>query len=143
MIEISRVSKFFNPYGLTDYSCHVCDHYFSPIEFAIDSDGISLTCLSCYMLENKISPRQFARVLKIAIGCEVASCLGYPKNSFALQFDHISPATKYRTKSGKILEPSDLFYSCGIATFCAEIVKCVISCANCHAIKTAKERGLI
>jgi hypothetical protein len=97
------------------------------------------SCLACYMVENNFTPRQFSKLLKVSLGCE--SC-GFSSSAFALQFDHTDHATKYRTKSGKIVEPSDLFRTCSVFVFVAEVAKCVIRCANCHAIKTAKERGL-
>ena len=78
------------------------------------------------------------RDFKIRQGC--ALC-GYNKSSFALQFAHIDPTTKYRDRNGKVVEPSDMIkgkhrsrYS--PATVYAEIEKCVILCANCHAEQT-------
>lgn len=76
--------------------------------------------------------------LKLRQGC--ALC-GYNKSSYALQFSHIDPTTKYRNRNGKIVEPSDMIkgkhrsrYSA--ATVYAEIAKCIILCANCHAEQT-------
>lgn len=76
--------------------------------------------------------------LKLRQGC--ALC-GYNKSSYALQFCHIDSSTKYRNRNGKIVEPSDMIkgkhrsrYS--PATVYAEIEKCVILCANCHAEQT-------
>jgi hypothetical protein len=78
------------------------------------------------------------RELKLRQGC--ALC-GYNKSSFALQFAHIDPSTKYRDRYGKVVEPSDMIkgkhrsrYS--PATVYAEIEKCIILCANCHAEHT-------
>jgi hypothetical protein len=115
-------------------SCANCSAILSASDFVADT-----ICLNCFMVENNLTPRDFSKVLKSAIGCE--NC-GFSKSAFALQFDHIDHATKYKTKSGKKINPSDLFYSCAVAVFVAEVAKCVIRCANCHAIKTAKERGL-
>lgn len=81
------------------------------------------------------------RELKLRQGC--ALC-GYNKSSFALQFAHINPETKYRNRNGKVVEPSDMIkgkyrsrYSA--ATVYAEIEKCIILCANCHAELTHAE----
>ena len=119
-------------------SCANCAKDLFPADF-VAIDGAKVFCLNCFMSENNLTPKQFSKVLKSVIGCE--NC-GFSKSAFALQFDHIDHSTKYKTKSGKKINPSDLFYSCAVAVFVAEVAKCVIRCANCHAIKTAKERGL-
>lgn len=73
--------------------------------------------------------------IKCDLGC--AEC-GYNAHAAALQFDHIDPATKYRTRTGKIVHPADMIkggrYS--VATILAEIAKCRVLCANCHAVYT-------
>jgi hypothetical protein len=125
-------------YNMLTKSCANCDTDLSPADF-VAIDNASIFCLSCFMTSAKISPKDFSKILKSAIGCEIC---GFSKSAFALQYDHTDHATKYRTKSGKIVEPSDLFRTCSVSVFIAEISKCVIRCANCHAIKTAKERGL-
>lgn len=76
--------------------------------------------------------KQYIMEYKINKGCEIC---GYNKNAAALSFDHIDPSTKYRTKSGKVLHPSDLFkdhkeYSMKVIN--DEIAKCRVLCANCH-----------
>ena len=79
---------------------------------------------------------EYLKQYKLSKGCSVC---GYNKNSAALSFDHIDPSTKYRTKSGKVMHPSDLFkeqkqYSMKVIE--KEIAKCIILCANCHMEKT-------
>lgn len=137
---LARASKVYSSdfYLMLDKSCANCDYDFSSADY-VAIDGSKIICLNCFMLENNLTPRDFSKVLKSAIGCE--NC-GFSKSAFALQYDHTDHATKYKTKSGKRISPSDLFYACSVAVFVAEIAKCVIRCANCHAIKTAKERGL-
>lgn len=69
---------------------------------------------------------------KIERGCEIC---GYKNNPAALSFDHIDPKTKYRTKSGRILHPSDMMKDSAEYSWnkiMAEIAKCRILCANCH-----------
>ena len=79
--------------------------------------------------------REIADQIKTTRGCEVC---GFNAHPAALQFDHIDPATKYRTKAGKVVHPSDMIkgnrYS--LATVMLEIAKCRVLCANCHAIHT-------
>lgn len=70
---------------------------------------------------------------KINKGCE--SC-GFDAHAAALQFDHIDPETKYRTRTGKAVHPSDMVGRYSVATIVAEIAKCRVVCANCHAIHT-------
>lgn len=79
--------------------------------------------------------RSITNRIKVSRGCE--EC-GYNAHPSALQFDHLDPATKYRTKSGKVVHPSDMIkggrYS--LETILAEIHKCRVLCANCHAVHT-------
>ena len=134
---ITRAKEVYSTLSLSDKLCAKCDTEFSSVDF-VAVDGALVVCLNCYMLEMNLSAKEFSKSLKTLIGCE--SC-GYARHSFALQYDHTNHATKYRTKSGKIIHPSDLFRTCSVAVFVAEVAKCVIRCANCHAEKTARERG--
>lgn len=83
----------------------------------------------------QLSNREITDTLKTLAGCELC---GYNADPRALQFDHVDPATKYRTKAGKVVHPSDLIkgnrYS--LKTVLAEIAKCRVLCANCHAVHT-------
>lgn len=72
---------------------------------------------------------------KLESGCKIC---GYNKHPGALQFAHRDPATKYRTASGKPVEPSDMIKGqhrsrYGEQTIWNEISKCDVLCANCHA----------
>lgn len=69
--------------------------------------------------------------IKMQRGC--ADC-GYNAHGVALQFDHMDEFDKKNTVSNLIR--SDY----GWDTIMAEIAKCEVVCANCHAIRT-KERG--
>lgn len=79
--------------------------------------------------------RSITNRIKVERGCEVC---GFNAHPAALQFDHIDPATKYRTRSGKVVHPSDMIKGgrYALETVLAEIHKCRILCANCHAIHT-------
>ena len=83
--------------------------------------------------------REIADSIKMEKGCDKCGFNAHPS---ALQFDHIDPATKYRTKTGKIVHPADMIkggrYS--IKTVMVEIAKCRVLCANCHAIYTHTEQ---
>lgn len=83
--------------------------------------------------------RSITNRIKVERGCE--EC-GFNAHPAALQFDHIDPATKYRTKSGKIVHPSDMIKGgrYALETILAEIHKCRVLCANCHAIYTHTEQ---
>ena len=83
----------------------------------------------------KISNREIADAIKIQAGCEMC---GYNAHACALQFDHIDPSTKYTTRNGNKVHPADLIKGnrYGIATVLAEIAKCRVLCANCHAVHT-------
>lgn len=138
--KIGRASDVFSNdvYDFNSKSCAKCDFDFSNSDF-VAVDDAKIFCLTCYMSEFSLTPRNFSKVLKVFIGCE--NC-GFSSSAHALQYDHTNHAEKYRTKSGKIIHPSDLFRTCSVAVFVAEVAKCVIRCANCHAVKTARERGL-
>jgi hypothetical protein len=59
---------------------------------------------------------------------------GYNKSPYALQFDHISDNKKANVSN---LIRSDYSW----ITIKAEIDKCEIVCANCHAIRTHERRS--
>jgi hypothetical protein len=69
--------------------------------------------------------------IKLKAGCAIC---GYNKNPAALSFDHIDPSNKYRNKSGKRVQVSDMIKSGRYAwtTIAEEIRKCRILCMNCH-----------
>lgn len=86
-----------------------------------------------------MSNRAVADRIKTERGCE--SC-GWNLDPCALQFDHLDPSTKYRTRNGNIVHPADMIknnrYS--LKTVLAEIAKCRVLCANCHAIHTHRNQ---
>lgn len=67
---------------------------------------------------------------KEAKGC--VEC-GYNLHGVALDFDHIDPSSKRFSVSHRIALST-------LKTLFLEIRKCRILCANCHRIKTLKER---
>ena len=67
----------------------------------------------------------FIKDYKLENGCE--DC-GYNEHSCALQFDHIDPSQKLFN----IARGRDYPWK----VFLAEIAKCRVLCANCHAIRT-------
>ena len=69
--------------------------------------------------------REYTNRIKLERGC--IDC-GYKAFAAALHFDHVDPATK-KVAVSKL--------RCGsIAGLDAEIAKCVVRCANCHAVRT-------
>lgn len=82
-----------------------------------------------------MTTRQITNKIKSERGCEVC---GWNVHPAGLQFDHIDPSTKYRTKSGKVVHPSDMIKGnrYALRTVLAELAKCRVICANCHAIHT-------
>lgn len=82
--------------------------------------------------------RALMNAIKLSKGCE--RC-GFNEFAPALSFDHLDPATKYRTKSGKVVHPSCLAgYPQSVVL--AEIAKCRILCNNCHMIYTHTEQNV-
>jgi len=82
--------------------------------------------------------RTMVDTIKLSRGCEAYDCQGYPRVASALQFDHLDPATKYRTRTGKLVHLADMVKGgrYALATILAEIAKCRVLCANCHAVHT-------
>lgn len=77
---------------------------------------------------------QFVMDNKIKIGsCKSCAKKVTDKNYCCFQFDHIDPHTKSYTIANMRSKSQDLIS--------AEIAKCQLLCANCHAIKTHKERA--
>ena len=67
----------------------------------------------------------FIREYKLEAGCEMC---GYNEHSCALQFDHRDPSKKlFNVTRGR-----DYPWK----VFLAEIDKCRVLCANCHAVHT-------
>lgn len=82
-----------------------------------------------YNSEKNKKRREKINRLKQRYGC--IDC-GYNKHPVALHFDHIDPTKKTYAISQII--------SSSLKTIFKEIRKCVVRCANCHAIKTVEEK---
>lgn len=82
-----------------------------------------------------MTTRSIVDQIKTDRGCE--SC-GYDSYACGLEFDHLDPATKYRTRSGRIVHLADMIKGgrYGLETILAEIGKCRVLCATCHAVHT-------
>ena len=83
--------------------------------------------------------RRFMNQWKTERGCEAVdlegNACGYNIHPSALQFDHIDPSTKYRTKSGRTMNPTEMA-RLKRAVLIVELEKCRVLCANCHMIYT-------
>jgi hypothetical protein len=78
--------------------------------------------------------------LKFTLGCTL--CPLKPLYAEQIDLDHINPATKYKTSTGKRLSVSDMIcarYSYSLIMI--EAVKCQLLCKSCHTAKTIKERS--
>ncbi len=101
-------------------------------------DGYLKQCKPCWRVRVRPGTRQRAQglrdraaAIKLARGC--ADC-GYNAHPRALEFDHLPGTDKvagiaYMTGTGQPW-----------ARIEAEIAKCEVVCANCHAIRTAERR---
>lgn len=86
-----------------------------------------------FTASNAQAVRATLQAIKLQAGCAVC---GFAANASALHFDHLDTATKYRTASGKAVNPADLVGRYSLATILAEVAKCRVLCANCHAVHT-------
>ena len=78
-------------------------------------------------------------LLKYKLGCTV--CEYKPLFASQIDLDHINPATKYKTSTGKKLSVSDMIcarYSYTLIMI--EAIKCQLLCKNCHLAKTQNDR---
>ena len=89
--------------------------------------------------------RAYFNKRKMERGCEMVkpdgTVCGYNEHPFALQLDHIDPSTKYRSKSGKLVNPGNLI-SRSQAIIDREFSLCRILCANCHMVYTYTEQRM-
>lgn len=67
--------------------------------------------------------KHIASEIKLILGCK--KC-GFDKHPRALEFHHRDPATKF-------FEIASAITGIGFLVFLAEIEKCDVLCANCHA----------
>lgn len=75
--------------------------------------------------------RKLIDEIKVSRGC--CDC-GYNTHPAALQFDHIDASGKsFKIAAGMMRNWDSLL---------AEISKCVVRCANCHAVKTVENEAL-
>lgn len=79
--------------------------------------------------------RALLDLIKTAAGCAIC---GYAADPRGLAFDHITPADKHRTASGKPVHIADMAKGArySLRTILAEIDKCRVLCHTCHAIHT-------
>ena len=94
------------------------------------ADGLYVYCKECTSSSVKRSREVFRKKFydyKVEKGCEMC---GYNEHRAALQFDHIDPSTKVDSVANLI---SQRTYE---EVIWAEIAKCRVLCANCHAVHT-------
>lgn len=70
---------------------------------------------------------------KMSKGCEV--CGFQAEHSCQLDLDHINPATKTYKGSHRAVDPGWSWVRIE-----KELAKCVVTCKNCHALRTYKEQ---
>ncbi len=81
-----------------------------------------------------MSTRAIVDSIKEQAACEAC---GYSRNIRNLEFHHVDPSTKYRTRTGKAVHPADMIakgYALDVVL--RELEKCRILCRNCHGEET-------
>lgn len=128
-------------FGADIYSAQVCANCegdlirFCFVSYETNAP-VCLTCIATHYYT--LTPVELVALIKQSIGCEVC---GYSTSNYALHLDHLNRSLKYRTKSGKVVEPSDLIRNCSISVCVRELANVQILCANHHAEKTEAERA--
>ena len=74
--------------------------------------------------------KAFLKRVKLKHGCQMC---GYKEHSAALHFDHIEPSKKHKGLA-ELMGTS-------LRMIKAEMRKCRILCANCHAVHTSNQRS--
>ena len=99
---------------------------------------------------NYSTAREWADAEKVARGCENPECMWAGEfDACQLEWAHLIPGTAYLTRDGVRVHPSDMVKSGASAwnsryaagTIFAEILKCRVLCACCHALESKNERG--
>ena len=90
----------------------------------------SRDCKECNRLKTKRKQRERKKYLVTMLGGQCIIC-GYNKSAGAMHFDHLDPATKSFSISSRMGAPLDVLV--------AEVKKCRLLCANCHAEYTWSE----
>lgn len=119
--------------------CRMCNQDKPDAEFFYRGGGRSgkqADCQDCSRKrarEYRQQMRDRVSEYKLVKGCEV--CGFKAKHSCQLDLDHIDPATKTYKGAHKAY---DAGWSWGRIE--AELAKCVVTCKNCHALRTYEEQ---
>jgi hypothetical protein len=139
---------------MTNKICARCNERKPTDEFGADfkaKNGLKSYCRQCHRKVNyewyhsnggKLSQsarqtatyrerKQWIDRIKLARGC--IDC-GYNTHPHALQFDHRDGETKLTPGFARVLKNN-------LEWLKAEIAKCDVRCANCHAIRTSLQHG--
>ena len=109
--------------------CSSCDEEKSRADFHLNAqnrDGLSSICRACkrdYDTARRNARRELLNEIKRKRGC---SMCGYREHARALHFHHEDPSLKELTVSEA--------YMFNVPQLLAEVEKCVVLCANCHAV---------
>lgn len=123
--------------------CPLCGKVGSPDDFyssRVKAKGYK-NCRDCKRAENlaRLAPRyEITDRIKLERGCEDARCAGHPPDAAVLDFDH-RPGTDKVANVSRMM-PAGTFED-WLARVTEEIAKCDVVCANCHRIRTARDRA--
>lgn len=125
---------------MTEKTCSTCGVTKALTEFYRNHkqpDGHLKHCKTCFKAKygegiaaRSKQCRKALQDIKMARGC--ADC-GYNKHPAALQFDHLPEHVK-------LMQVSMMGTGVRKERLEAEIAKCEVVCANCHAVRTAERR---
>lgn len=98
---------------------------------------------------NYTTAREWSDAEKLARGCENPDCgmrTDYVFVPRQLEWAHVIPGTAYLDRNGRRIHPSDMVKNgasawnarYGMATILAEIAKCRVLCACCHALESSE-----
>lgn len=119
--------------------CRTCGEHLSIDNFEYrggDRKGLQADCKECSRKRAR-EYRQHSRNVvgrwKLRKGCQV--CGFKAEHPCQLDLDHIDPSTKTYKGSHKSFDAG-----WSMERIKAELAKCVVTCKNCHSLRTYKER---
>lgn len=128
--------------GLAEWACTTCSEVKPAERFKLRGTKYRDSKAPRHVMCNKCLYQRYSKPLGVRKTAEVhaykleqgcADC-GYDKHPAALEFDHMPGTVKLFNVGEKV--------ACYKGeTIWAEIAKCEVVCANCHAIRTAERRA--
>jgi hypothetical protein len=131
--HFGEITRRLLPSTLTTPTCDECGDTVGRYCFVSYDLPVQILCFVCAGEHYELNAGALFTELKRVIGCETC---GFCESRYAIDGAHIDPTKKYRTKAGKLVDPSDLFRFCSLKTGNNELNNMRLLCKNHHTIET-------